>query len=248
VTMRTALRGSLPYAVAIIGGFLLAYLIVAFFVFPSGVIPRDAKVPNVTGLLFDDAVKRLAERGFKGQRGEQRFHAASPKETVLEQSPAAGTRDVEGAAVTLAVSAGQQLGSVPAVIGVTREQAESALEGAGFEVGEIVERPNDAPRGQVIDSRPKPGTQAPTPSAVSLVVSAGQNVVLVPNIVGKSVAEARDILRRAGLALGDVNSAFAGNLDMATVTSQSPPAGAQVASATRISVVAGGTASGEQTP
>ena len=84
----------------------IAYLIVAFVIFPSGVIPGNARVPNVTGLLYTDAVKRLAEVGFKAERGEARFHPASPKETVLEQDPRAGTRDIEGTAVTLIVSAG----------------------------------------------------------------------------------------------------------------------------------------------
>ena len=60
MTLRTKFRGSLPYAVAVIGGFLVAYLIVAFIVFPSGVVPGNAKVPNVIGLTFDDATKRLA--------------------------------------------------------------------------------------------------------------------------------------------------------------------------------------------
>ena len=106
MTLRTKFRGSLPYAVAVIGGFLVAYLIVAFFIFPSGVIPGNAKVPNVTGLMYSDAAKRLAEVGFKAERGEARFHPASPKETVLDQDPRAGTRDAEGTTVTLVVSAG----------------------------------------------------------------------------------------------------------------------------------------------
>ena len=106
MSLRTNLRGSLPYAAAIIGGFLIAYLIVAFFVFPSGVVPGNARVPNVIGLMYNDAEKRLAEVGFKAERGEARFHPASPKETVLEQAPRAGTRDPEGTSVTLVVSAG----------------------------------------------------------------------------------------------------------------------------------------------
>ena len=48
MTVRTRLRRSLPYAIVIIGGFLAAYLIVAFLIFPSGVIPRDIRVPNVS--------------------------------------------------------------------------------------------------------------------------------------------------------------------------------------------------------
>lgn len=107
MSLRTSLRRSLPYAVTIIGGFLSAYLIVAFFVFPSGVIPGDARVPNVIGLTYDAAARRLAEVGFKAQQGEKRIHGGAPRNTVLEQNPHAGTRDVEGAVVTLVVSAGQ---------------------------------------------------------------------------------------------------------------------------------------------
>ena len=62
MSARMKLRGALPYAVAAISGFLIAYLIVAFVVFPAGVIPGNAKVPNVTGLLYDDAARRLAAR------------------------------------------------------------------------------------------------------------------------------------------------------------------------------------------
>ncbi|HEX4684344.1 MAG TPA: PASTA domain-containing protein [Gemmatimonadaceae bacterium] len=98
------LRGSLPYAAAIIGGFLLAYLIVAFVIFPSGVVPGDAKVPNVTGLLFDDASKRLAAVGFKASRGDDEYREATPINTVLSQDPPAGTKEAEGTAVTLTVS------------------------------------------------------------------------------------------------------------------------------------------------
>ena len=240
MNVRTTLRASLPYAVSVVGGFLLAYLIVAFFVFPSGVLPGEAKVPNVTGLQFDDAVRRLAERGFKGVQSEERAHASSPKGTVLEQSPAAGKRDVEGAAVNLVVSAGQKVAVVPSIVGLARDAAERALTDAGFDVGDVTERPSDAPRGQVVESRPAPGTKAPSPSTVTFVVSAGANTVSVPNIVGHSVADARHMLEQAGLALGDVNSAYAGNVETAKVTSQSPDAGTQVPPKSKINVVASG--------
>jgi beta-lactam-binding protein with PASTA domain len=98
------LRSSLPYAIVIIGGFLIAYLIVAFLIFPSGVIPGDAKVPNVTGLLFDDASKRLAAVGFKASRGGDEYREATPVNTVLGQDPAPGTKEPEGSTVSLTVS------------------------------------------------------------------------------------------------------------------------------------------------
>lgn len=174
MSFRTGLRRSLPYAVVIVGGFLIAYLIVAFFIFPSGVITGEAKIPNVTGLSFEDASKRLAEVGFKGQRGDERYQGASPKGTVLEQDPPAGQRDIEGTSVTLTVSAGQQMVAVPQIVGMTQEDAQTALESSGFDLGEVTQLPSNQPRGQVISSNPAPGVKTPVPSSVSIVLSAGQ--------------------------------------------------------------------------
>lgn len=113
MSARTRLRASLPYAATIIGGFLFAYLLVAFAIFPAGVIPGNAKVPNVMGLTFDNASKRLAAVGFRAQRGEERAHEASPKETVLDQDPRAGHHEPEGTTVRLTVSAGPPASSQP---------------------------------------------------------------------------------------------------------------------------------------
>jgi serine/threonine-protein kinase len=104
MSVRTKLRASLPYAASAVGGFLLAYLVVAFVVFPSGVIPGNAKVPNVTGLLFDDAAKRLGAVGFKASRGSAEYREATPVSTVLSQDPPPGAKEPEGSTVTLTVS------------------------------------------------------------------------------------------------------------------------------------------------
>ena len=77
MSWRSRVRTSLVYVVSIVAGFALAWLIVAFVVFPSGVVPRDVKVPNVTGLMFDEATQRLAQAGFKSEQGEARFTASA---------------------------------------------------------------------------------------------------------------------------------------------------------------------------
>jgi len=240
MSVRVRLRRSLPYAIAIIGGFLLAYLIVAFFVFPSGVIPRDIRVPNVTGLAFDDAVRRLAERGLQGVKGEERFHAASPKGTVLEQAPTAGSTDVEGASITLTVSAGQQSSKVPSVNGQSRADAERALQQAGFEVGDVSERPSNLPAGQVVESNPRAGSETTIPSSVALVISAGPTVVLIPNVVGQPVAQARLIIENSGLVVSEVRSPTGEAVSDSTalVVATVPAAGAQVTAGSRVSIQA----------
>jgi serine/threonine-protein kinase len=173
VSLRTRLRSSLPYAVAIIGGFLVAYLVVAFVIFPSGVVPGNAKVPNVAGLMLDDAAKQLAAVGFTAQRTEERFHSGAPKGTVLEQDPRAGIRDAEGTTVRLIVSAGQEIVKVPAIVGMTQSDAQAALEGAGFEMGTVAQEHSSAPLGQVVESKPAPGSRVAIPSSVSISVSDG---------------------------------------------------------------------------
>ena len=106
MSARWRASGVWPFALAILGGFGAAYLIVALVVFPSGATPRDVRVPNVVGMQYDDAVRQLANDGLRGVRGEERNHDAAPSGTVLAQDPVAGSRDVQGTAVELAVSIG----------------------------------------------------------------------------------------------------------------------------------------------
>ena len=237
MTWRGRLRRSIPYVVAAAGGFLLAFLVVAFFVFPAGVIPQDVRVPNVIGLTYSDAAQALQQKGFAAERGETRFHNAAPKGTVLDQSPAPGSKENANTKVTLVVSGGQRYATVPGVIGMSREVALAALESAGFDAGDVTERPSNEPRGAVIDSRPRPGMQAPVPSTVALVLSAGPTTVVVPDVVGRSVSDARLFLRQVGLTVGDIGGSIADAA--AVVVSQSPAAGSQAGSGSRVNLIVG---------
>ena len=242
MSWRGRLRRLQPYVIAAVGGFLLAYLIVAFFIFPAGVIPEEVRVPNVIGLTVSEATRQLEQVGLKAERGEQRFHNAAPKGTILDQKPPADSREAQGTKVTLIVSSGQRYATIPGVIGMSRELALNALQVAGFEAGEVSERPSNEPRGAVIDSRPRPGTQAPIPTTVSLVISAGPTTIIVPDVVGRPVSEATIFLRQVGLVVGEVSYAGGGNAiadAAAVVSAQSPPAGSQATAGSRVNLVVG---------
>ncbi len=102
---RTAARGSIPYAVAGASGFLLAYVLVYLFVFPTRLVPDDRPVPDVRGQLADDAERTLRAAGFDAQSGARRVNASVPAGTVLDQSPAPATQKPRGAMVTIVVAA-----------------------------------------------------------------------------------------------------------------------------------------------
>jgi serine/threonine-protein kinase len=234
---RAVPRRSLLYAIVAVSGFLIGYLIVALLVFPPDVVPNEAKVPSVVGLMFDDASRTLQASGFKVALGEERYNALAPKQTVLGQTPPAGSREGRGATITLDVSAGERQVSVPPVIGLTQQLAQTAIENAGLELGPISERESDSPRGAVLESLPAVGAAVAPSTRVALVVSSGPGLVQVPDVVGRESSEARLMIEQLGLTLGamTIDSTTAGQLPN-TVIAQSPAAGESVRAGTRVDV------------
>lgn len=227
---RSRVRMSLVYLVSIVAGFALAWLIVAFVVFPTGVVPRDVKVPNVTGLMFDEAEQRLAQAGFKAEQGEQRYNNSAPKMTVLEQTPPPGAREGIGSPVTLVVSGGQRLATVPTVTGMTRIEAQVRLEQDGFDVGDAGEANSSSPRGTVIGTRPAAGSQVAVPSTITLILSRGPEAVStqMPSLMGRDVSGARIVLSQIGVRDVTVTWDPMSTGSSGTVVGQSPVPGATI--------------------
>lgn len=229
MSWRTRFRKSLVYLVAVVAGFSLAYLIVAFAIFPAGVIPRDVKVPNVTGLGFDEASQRLAQAGFKAEQGEQRYNNTAPKMTVLEQSPPPGAREGIGATITLVVSGGQRMVAVPIVTGMTRIEAQVLLEKEGFDVGDVTQMQSSSPPGTVIGTRPAGGSAVSVPSTVSIVLSSGAPAPSMPDLMGRDVGAARQVLTQLGVKNVSIVREPGGAGAPGTVIGQSPVSGATIA-------------------
>lgn len=241
---RALTRRLLPYAAVAVGGFLLAYLFLFFFVFRSELVPSVGRVPNVVGLLADDAKSRLEAAGLKPKVGETRYHATAPTNAVLDQSPRPGVALPRGTVVTLDLSGGQRMATVPRVAGATQQQAQVLLENAGFDVGDVVVRRGAAPRGQVVATDPGEGQTVALPRTVTLTVSGGPPTVALPDVLGRSLGEARSALEQLGLTVVGVtvDSASLGPPDV--VTAQMPAAGSAVVAGTGVRL----TVSGRSTP
>jgi serine/threonine-protein kinase len=236
VNWRAASRRLFPYAVVAAGGFLLAYLVVAFLVFPPELVPDDAKVPQVVGLMYDDAVNRLEAAGFKAKVGEERFVELAPKSTVLAQTPPPGATESRGTEIVLDISAGQRQLQVPPVVGLTQALAQDAIEKAGLEVGEVRERESESARGAVLETYPAAGQTVSPSTRIDVIVSSGPPAVEAPDVVGQSYATARTLLEQIGLRVGDVTVDSLSTSIPSTVISQTPAAGSRLAPGSRISL------------
>lgn len=242
---RAATRRLLPYLIVSAAGFLLAYLVVFVFVFPSRVVPDEGRVPAVVGFDYVDAERRLAVAGYSAARGLRRYNAKAPDGTVLTQSPRPGTEVARGTLVTLDVSAGEQTAEVPPVLGASEQQARALVETAGFEVGTVTQQPSvNVARGAVSAATPAPGSRVPVPARVDLVVSSGAPLVAVPAVVGRPLDDARRLLAQGGLRVGAITvDSLAFDLPN-TVVAQSLAPGSAVTAGAAVGLTVAGISAG----
>ena len=230
-------RRAFLYLLAAATGFLAAYLILFIFAFPAEVIPDEAQVPNVVGMTFDRAARALGRAGFTTVEGESRFHRVVAAGVVLQQDPPADSRQKRGIEVRLAVSAGQRSSAVPQLTGMTEQAARIALANAGFELGTINRQNSDNPRGMVFMSDPPPGAQVQLPAAVNLVISEGPAIIMAPDLMGRTLPEARSLLEQIGLRLGNVSRDTNSFQVENTVIRQVPAGGQPVTAGGTVNVV-----------
>jgi beta-lactam-binding protein with PASTA domain len=226
---RAAPRRAFPYLIAAAGGFLLAYTAVFLFAFPAEVLPDDGILPNVVGKSFEDASAMLSKEGFPAQQGETRFHKSIAANIVLQEDPPAGSRQKRGTNVVLALSAGQKSAEVPVTTNMSQQQARISIENTGLVLGGVTDQTSDAPRGLVIATSPTAGTKVELPGTVDIVLSKGPSTVMMPDLYGRSVGEARSMVEQIGLRIAGVARDTSSLQPENTVIRQMPAAGQSIA-------------------
>ena len=229
-------RRAFPYLLVAVFGFLLSYVLLFLFAFPSEVLPDDGRVPTVVGLPFDDAAASLQKAGFNPVKGEIRFHRTVAKDVILQQDPPAGSLQKRGIDITLAVSGGQRSATVPEVAGLSQQQARLAIENAGFQFGAVRQQTSEQPRGAVVGSDPPAGDSVQLPAAVRITISQGPSALQLPDLTGRSVADARSTLEQLGLHVGAISRDTSSFQPENTVLSQSPAAGNLVPAGARVNL------------
>ncbi|MGH2652135.1 MAG: PASTA domain-containing protein, partial [Actinomycetota bacterium] len=149
----------------------------------------------------------------------------------------AGAEVDQGTTLSVVISRGPELVEVPNVLGLTLEAARNKLEGAGLKI-KATEREfhETVPLGHVIDQNPKPGNLFEVGEGVELIVSRGPPLVQVPDVVGRAVGDAGDLLRAADLDVR-VEFDFSGDVERDHVISQTPVAGEKVETGTLVTIV-----------
>jgi len=162
--------------------------------------PGKVRVPDVSKLPEERARKNLNKAGLKVDTDLE------PSSTVEEgfairTSPSATTEVDRDTRVRLFVSSGPERISVPDVVGLTREAAETRITREGLDV-RVEMKESEEPENEVIAQSPGEGETLEPGDDVTITVAVAPEApeqVTVPDVTGLTRAEALRMLRSAGL-------------------------------------------------
>lgn len=127
---------------------------------------------------------------------------------------------------------------VPDLKGKTLSQAEKAVDAKGLNL--VVEKEvfnESVPPGRVISQDPVAGEKVKKGGTIKVIMSRGLETVKTPDLAGKTVDEATELLKKAGLILGKRDEKTSETVEAGKIISQSPKAGARVEKGSTIDIV-----------
>jgi beta-lactam-binding protein with PASTA domain len=240
-----ALRRQLPRFPWWVPTAALALVSLAIAVF--ALLPK-ATVPNVVGLGQAAAIAQLKSAGYKPV-AIMKPNKDVPAGQVFDTQPKGGSQLPKGESASVFISQGACAPCplvVPNVVGLPVDEATTQLQRAGL-IARRLPRTDASPANTVFDSDPKPGAVAGTDKIVTLSVStgsastsasasgsgsassassggAGPTGLTVPNLLGRSLGDAKNALAAAGLVVAVVGKRVDGT-PAGQVLAEDPAAG-----------------------
>jgi beta-lactam-binding protein with PASTA domain/tRNA A-37 threonylcarbamoyl transferase component Bud32 len=208
--------------------------------------PQPIDLPTLAGLTQAKATEAITALKAKvGDKVDQQFNATVAKGLVISAATADGTdvskggNSFQGITINLVVS----LGAIPDVAGKSLDDAKQTLTGVGL-VGEsgAQEYSDSVAEGKIISAAPKNDGPVRAGDSILLNVSKGPQLFPIPDVVGKTRDDAKQILTDAGFKVS--YSAFWDGIPngLTQVKTMSPDANSQAKKGTTVTL--GITASG----
>ncbi|MRG43620.1 PASTA domain-containing protein [Chitinophaga sp. SYP-B3965] len=168
-------------------------------------------VPDVRGKSIKDATATLEGLGFDVEVRDSIYIDTIPALLVYEQTPERGDVVKVNRTVYLTVNkVVPPMVPMPDLEGLTFRSAEMTLRARRLNIGDTIYKPDFATNTvlqQLLNGKPiKPGKEIPEGSNITLVLSSGTGSMEnpVPEIVGLTYMEAREVLAASNLNIGTV--------------------------------------------
>ncbi len=206
---------------------------------------RDAERVNVssfTGLRYEDIMANEQMTELYNFKVVYKADSTHDEGMVVDQDPTAGASRMvtsEGIDVTLTVSSGVQLVTIPDdILNAPYTNVQVRLEAKDLNVSIELQESSSVTENYVISSDPAPGASVSSGSTVTLYVSAGPaaSYTSVPSVIGLSKESALLTLQREGLICGENEISYVSSsaTEAGKVMWQSYSAGTQVIMGTQV--------------
>jgi serine/threonine-protein kinase len=135
------------------------------------------------------------------------------------------------------VDADVEIATVPNVTNFTQDAALQRLQADGFVPNPRFETSDTVESGIVIRTDPPGGAETEVDSIVDVFISTGSEEFSVPPVIGQNIDDAEQLIKAAGLAVGQVVTRAEADFEVDVVIEQSPAAGVEVGAGTPINLV-----------
>ena len=191
------------------------------------------------GMTEEEATKALKDKKL-GIKVDSREDSEKYEEgTVSEQKTKAETKVKKHSTVHVVVSSaliGKEI-IVPDVSGMSEDEAQKKLTDAGFKPISEFQYDDNVAEGNVISTTPAANSKAAKDTQIKMIVSKGAQKKTVPDVRGKSEADARSEIQAAGLTVGSTSTQHDDSVAKGNVISQSVTPGKKVSAGTAVNLV-----------
>lgn len=211
-------------------GFVIFILLLDNLIMPWFVSSPETTVPEVIGMQVNEGIRVLEDKGFEPVISDTSYGLKAAVGEIFLQKPDAGSVVKEGRTVYLFISGGVKTVAVPLLKGKSLLDAKFALERLGLKLGRIERIQSSQPEDMIFDQQFEEGTSIKQGDFVGVTISAGKGggTIIVPDLIGKSLTEARKILADSSLIIGKVNYQPSSTLLPNTILDQYPSSGNSV--------------------
>ena len=198
---------------------------------------RGVEVPNVEGKTLNQATAEIENAKLALGEVTYEYSDTVAANTVIGQSPKAGTTQEEGSKVDLVLSQGVEQVEVPDLSGMNANDARAELQRLGlkYEAGEA-EYSDSVKENRVARQSPEAGQKVDKGSTVTYYLSAGVESVTVPDVVGETEKAAKAKLKEAGFKVS-VETGTSNEYEEGKVYSQAPGANEKAKKGSTINIM-----------
>lgn len=225
---------TIPILAAIAGAFVLvtAIFVLVYLLIGRPKTASDIELPDMVGMTIAEVQQNAEYQDLTlNVSTESDYHDEYDKGIIYEQDVKAGTSVKSNSKVTVFVSKGIKTYPVPDLVGMNYVTAREQLEKEGFtNIKEQGEFSDDVAKNSVIRLSHDVGDNIKKSDEIIIYFSNGRNIPLVsmPNLLGRTEDEARNILTSLGLNMTVGDSIESEDWPEGTVARQSFTEGTQI--------------------